>query len=119
MATQQMDLSPICMDYLDFRWPQGVEVFAAAHPFDDVAPEQLSADLQTQTTPLISNPAVAFPIPTAPGQLQLNLEFGKSYLYVVHFMFHSMARPLVVLNCSLQFIDRSKICTSFQPQHSC
>jgi hypothetical protein len=78
-----MDLSPNCVDYIDFRWPEGVEVFAAAHPFDDIPQEplqQFPEDAQAQITPSISNPTVASPIPTAPGQLQLNLEFGKSYL---------------------------------------
>ena len=75
-----MDLSPYCVDYVDFRWPEGVEVFAAAHPFDDVENENI--------TPPISNPAVALPIVTAPAQLVLNLEFGKSYLCVSHFIFH-------------------------------
>jgi hypothetical protein len=86
-----MDLSPYCADYVDFRWPEGVEVFAAAHPFDDVENENI--------TPPISNPAVALPIVTAPAQLVLNLEFGKSYLYVFHFISHNLF-PLL-FSCSL------------------
>ena len=77
-----MDLSSVCPDYIDFRWPERVEVFAAAHPFDDMPVAELSQDPQEQMPPSISNPAHALPIPTAPGQLVLNLEFGKTYLYV-------------------------------------
>jgi len=77
-----MDLSSVCPDYIGFRWPESVEVFAAAHPFDDMPAAELSQNPQEQRPPSISNPALAFPIPTAPGQLVLNLEFGKSYLYV-------------------------------------
>jgi hypothetical protein len=75
-----MDLSSGCVDYVDFRWPDGVEVFAAAHPLDPVPQEQLTANPDAPTVPSVSNPAVALPIPTAPGQLVLSLEFGKSYL---------------------------------------
>lgn len=89
ICSQQMDLSPYCVDYVDFRWPEGVEVFAAAHPFDDVPQDQLSADAGNENIMRpISNPAVALPIVTAPAQLVLNLEFGKSYLCVSHFIFH-------------------------------
>ena len=77
-----MDLSSACSDYIDFRWPEGVEIFAAAHPFDDMSAAELSQQPQEPKQPAISNPADASPIPTAPGQLVLNLEFGKSYLYV-------------------------------------
>ena len=83
--SQQMDFSSGCVDYVDFRWPEGVEVFAAAHPLDEIPREQLSANPDVPIVSSVSNPAVAFPIPTAPGQLVLSLEFGRSYLYVTLF----------------------------------
>jgi hypothetical protein len=79
-AFQQMDFSTSCLDYVDFRWPEGVEVFAAAHPYDDIPQEDLSSDPDAPAFQTVSNPAVACIIPTAPGQLVLTLEFGRSYL---------------------------------------
>jgi hypothetical protein len=80
-ASQQMDFSMSCLDYVDFRWPEGVEVFAAAHPFDDISEEELSSYPDSRAIETVSKPAVACIIPTAPVQLVLTLEFGRSYLY--------------------------------------
>ena len=79
-SCQQMDFSSQCLDYVDFRWPEGVEVFAAAHPFDDIAEEEGSSFPDSQRIRTVSSPAVACIIPASPGQLVLNLEFGRSYL---------------------------------------
>jgi len=79
----QMDFSASCLDYFDFRWPEGVAVFAAAHPFDECSQDDLSQEHAPQTFTSISNPAVAVSVPTAPGTLVLHLEFGKSYFLSV------------------------------------
>lgn len=76
-----MDMSAVCLDYVDFRWPEGVEVFAAAHPFDDISQEELSSNPDAYAIQTVSIPAVALVVPTAPDQLVLTLEFGRSYLY--------------------------------------
>ena len=76
-----MDMSAVCLDYVDFRWPEGVEVFAAAHPFDDISQGELSSDPDAFANRTVSIPAVALVVPTAPDQLVLKLEFGRSYLY--------------------------------------
>jgi hypothetical protein len=74
-------MSAFCLDYVDFRWPEGVEVFAAAHPFDDISQEELSSNPDAYAIQTVSIPAVALVVPTAPDQLVLKLEFGRSYLY--------------------------------------
>ena len=76
-----MDMSAVCLDYVDFRWPEGVEVFAAAHPFDDISQGELSSDPDVFANRTVSIPAGALVVPTAPDQGVLKLEFGRSYLY--------------------------------------